>query len=176
MISLDLVNGQKKLYERVKRETYINICECANNKVKLDSLYMIEKVERIGLRGAELVISPQGKFDVIVGHKTNNTIIEEVLVPMVKRYGMPQKLINDLEKNIQPKYIVGFRNNISDITRHLYANGKEHLIKNDTYGYLKAKSFGNDVKYILSAIGEKKCIAYENKIKRLEKRKSKLIT
>lgn len=169
-----LISKNREKYTKIKKKCYEQITQCTNKKVLTDSIRNIETTERIGLRGVNILIN-DGNVEITMGYKTNNTVIQELLIPIAKRYGLPKEAINMLEDKIQNKYIKGYRCNLSKLTRGLHDKGCKYLENKDRYGYLKARSYSYDIRYVMSSIGERKCMAYENRMKRLEKKEYKLI-
>ena len=167
MEEINIILKEKKKFSKVKNNCYNQIVNCPNKKVSRDCLNNVEIVERIGLRGIDIKIANE-KIELVVGHNTNNAIITSVLIPISKRYGLPNSVIGELENMVQVKRIKGFKKNMSQISKGLYLYGKKYFESLDTYGHLKAESFSNDTMYAISSLGERKCIAYENKNKRLK--------
>lgn len=167
MVNCNIIKFKNKC-SKGKEECYRQVIKCRNQKVKKDCIHNIEVAERIGLRGIELQQNNNNGIDILMGYKTNNTVIRDVLIPIVKRYNLPSSAVTMLEDKIQHTYTTGYRGNLSKITRYLYVNGRRYLLKNDKYGVSKSESYGNDIKYIMYALGEKKGVAYENRIKALK--------
>lgn len=174
----ETIQKSKLFYHQLKENSYNNILSCTNLKVQRDELDMVEKIERFSLRGIYLVFINVEDVEyygteILMGYNTNNKVIEEVLIPVSKRYNLSKDIIDFLENNIQHKYINGFRNNLTKLLRRLYTLAGNYLIENDIYGYLKAKSYENDIEHLLGTLGEKKCIAYENSLYRKNRRRLK---
>lgn len=164
----EIILKSKLFYQQLKENSYNNMLACTNLKVRRDQIEMTERIERISLRGIYLTIEADDVeyygTEILMGYNTNNKVIKEVLIPTSKRYGLSEDIINFLEQNIQHRYIRGFRNNLTRLLRKLYIFAGDYLIENDRYGCQKSKSYEWDIEHLLGTLGEKKCIAHENKL------------
>lgn len=173
----EILREAKEGFTNLKNKGYNNIVSYNNPKKEKDCLCRIEKTERIGLRGVELKPNkqrPNGMLDIFVGHKTNNNIIENILIPLVKQYNAGEEIITILKDNIQIKYVNGFRNNLTTLLLKVYFKGGSYLIQSDKEnGVNMAQSLQNEILLIDGTLGEKKCTASEKSLYRKNRRRLK---
>lgn len=156
----------------LKNKGYNSISKCSNNKVRLSGLKMVETVERVGMRG--LFLSENNRrLELLTGINTSKNIILNVIYPIINDFQLADDsdyISNKIEELDKIKSNSRYRLNITEMLRDMIRIYENKLISKDRrYGYLKSKSFRNEILYIQGSLSEKKIIAYMNKNKRLNK-------
>lgn len=165
------IKRAKKGFTDLKIKSYSNLINHCNPNTNKGCVTRIEKAERIGLKGIELSSNPKrpnGMMDILVAHGTNNKAVD-VLISLAIEYNLSKEIKDMIQSNIQTKYVSGFRNNLTTLLLNVYFQGGSYLIQNDkVHGVDKAQSLQNEVMGIAGTLGEKKCLAFEKRLKRLK--------